>query len=211
MPADPPSTTVGPLTRAEQQRRTREALVASARTVFAREGFHGATLETVARAAGLSKGAVYSNFDGKAALFLAVLDADLAHIDPETWEPTARYDELDKIVDERRSDWTPVEMESWGFGLATLEFIASAARDNTVKEALGSRVEHLRDAFTAFARKRRDSDDPLSDDQLAAILLVFDQGLMSLALAGWSDVDATMARRAIHRMLRPADGEAQRD
>src|SRR5271163_4144869 len=53
---------------------TREALVASARDVFAQRGFHAASLEEIAEAAGFSRGAVYSNFENKEELFFAVLD-----------------------------------------------------------------------------------------------------------------------------------------
>ena len=42
--------------------------------VFARDGFHAATLDDVAAEAGLTKGAVYSNFTGKRELFLALLE-----------------------------------------------------------------------------------------------------------------------------------------
>jgi AcrR family transcriptional regulator len=42
--------------------------------VFLDRGFHAATLEEIADAAGYSKGAVYSNFAGKDDLFLAVLE-----------------------------------------------------------------------------------------------------------------------------------------
>src|SRR4051794_16274585 len=66
------------MTRAESKQHTREALLAAAREVFARDGFHGATLERVAQEAGFTKGAVYSAFDSKADLFLAVYEARVA-------------------------------------------------------------------------------------------------------------------------------------
>ena len=65
------------LTRQEQQEQTREALLDSARDVFARRGFHEAKLAEVARTAGFTTGAVYSNFDGKEGLFLAVADREM--------------------------------------------------------------------------------------------------------------------------------------
>lgn len=46
----------------------------AAASVFAEHGFHGATLDRVARAAGFTKGAVYSNFESKEDLFLALLE-----------------------------------------------------------------------------------------------------------------------------------------
>ena len=44
------------------------------RIVFARNEFHGSTLDEVAATAGFSKGAVYSNFKSKDDLFVALLD-----------------------------------------------------------------------------------------------------------------------------------------
>src|SRR5690349_14862591 len=59
------------LTRAESAALTRGRLLAAAQRVFFERGFHGASLETVAEDAGLTKGAVYSRFESKADLFLA--------------------------------------------------------------------------------------------------------------------------------------------
>jgi AcrR family transcriptional regulator len=61
------------LTHAERKAQTRAELLASARTVFLERGFHVATLDEIASAAGYSKGAVYSNFESKEALFLVIL------------------------------------------------------------------------------------------------------------------------------------------
>src|SRR5262249_56636165 len=66
-----------PATRAEQQLQTRERLIDAAAQVFARRGYHAATLEEVAHEAGHSTGAVYSNFNGKEDLFLALADRQI--------------------------------------------------------------------------------------------------------------------------------------
>lgn len=66
------------ISRAERKARTRDELLAAARKVFLRHGFYGATLEEIAEEAGYTKGAVYSNFVDKDALFLAVLEAHYA-------------------------------------------------------------------------------------------------------------------------------------
>jgi AcrR family transcriptional regulator len=62
------------LTREEKKARTRSQLIDAAATVFARRGFMAASLDEVAEEAGLTKGAVYSNFAGKEELFQAVID-----------------------------------------------------------------------------------------------------------------------------------------
>ncbi|MEV5569356.1 helix-turn-helix domain-containing protein [Spirillospora sp. NPDC052269] len=53
---------------------TRTALLEAAERLWAENGVHGASLDDVASAAGLTKGAVYSNFAGKTDLLLALLE-----------------------------------------------------------------------------------------------------------------------------------------
>jgi AcrR family transcriptional regulator len=54
----------------------RERILDAASKVFAAEGFAGATIDAIGQAAGFTKGAVYSNFDSKDELFLALLDRE---------------------------------------------------------------------------------------------------------------------------------------
>ncbi|GLW55011.1 TetR/AcrR family transcriptional regulator [Kitasatospora phosalacinea] len=61
------------LTRAQQQERTRAAVLVAARQEFAEFGFAEAKVDRIAERAELTRGAVYSNFTGKRALYLAVL------------------------------------------------------------------------------------------------------------------------------------------
>ena len=55
--------------------RTRAALIASARHVFATRGFEGASLDEIADAAGYTRGAIYRHFTNKEDLFFAVSDS----------------------------------------------------------------------------------------------------------------------------------------
>ena len=192
-----------PLTRAEQQSRTRAALVASARRVFGREGFHGANLAAIAREAGLTKGAVYSNFDGKADLFLAVLDDDLASFEPETWDPVARFAYNLEGQSVRLPGLAAEEREAVGFGLATLEFAAAAARDQELSDAFSELLGRLLAGFEAIARRGHRDDDPLSAEQLGSMLMAFDQGAAIHWLIGQMDIDADTMREIMTRMLRP--------
>ncbi|MDU0288234.1 helix-turn-helix domain-containing protein [Saccharothrix longispora] len=65
------------LSRAETQELNRARVLAAAREEFAERGFRDAKIDTIAQRADLTRGAVYSNFPGKRALYFAVL-ADLA-------------------------------------------------------------------------------------------------------------------------------------
>ncbi len=62
------------MTRAEQQQRTREGIVAAAEELFVEQGFHATSVDQIAAAAGYTKGAVYSNFDAKEDVFFAVYE-----------------------------------------------------------------------------------------------------------------------------------------
>ncbi|TDD39361.1 TetR/AcrR family transcriptional regulator [Nonomuraea terrae] len=69
------------LSRAEAQERNRAKVLAAAREEFALRGFREAKIDAIADRAELTRGAVYSNFPGKRALYFAVL-ADLAERTP---------------------------------------------------------------------------------------------------------------------------------
>ncbi|RDI24936.1 TetR family transcriptional regulator [Rhodococcus sp. AG1013] len=61
------------LTRVQQQELNRRRVLAAARAEFSERGFRKATVDDIAIRSDLTRGAVYSNFPGKRALYLAVL------------------------------------------------------------------------------------------------------------------------------------------
>ena len=62
------------LTPERRRQLTRDALVAAAAEVFTAKGFHAASLDEIADAAGFTRGAIYSNFGSKEELLFAVYD-----------------------------------------------------------------------------------------------------------------------------------------
>lgn len=70
-------------TRAANQARTRQLVREAAERLFLAQGYAATSLEDVAREAGFSKGAVYSNFDGKVDLFFAVVESRWARLSTE--------------------------------------------------------------------------------------------------------------------------------
>src|SRR5436309_8068202 len=66
-----------PLSRsrmAERSEETREALIVEARTLFAQRGFAAVGTEEIARAARMTRGALYHHFESKEDLFRAVYE-----------------------------------------------------------------------------------------------------------------------------------------
>jgi AcrR family transcriptional regulator len=116
------------LSRAEQTERNRAALLASARRVFLERGYHGASVNQIADAAGFSTGVVYSQFGGKADLFLALLEARISERaagNARTVEGLAGDAGLSKLLAHAAS----VDRAEPEWGLLVIEFRVHAARD----------------------------------------------------------------------------------
>jgi AcrR family transcriptional regulator len=116
------------LSRVEQTGRNRERLLAAAREVFMARGYHGATLEQIAEAAGFSKGVVYSQFASKADLFLSLLEARIEERATQTArvvEGLADGDGVAELVEHLAHG----DRAEPGWGLLVIEFRVHAARD----------------------------------------------------------------------------------
>lgn len=64
--------------RALAKQQTREKVLLAARQLFTERGYEGATIRDIARAAGMSTGAVFASFADKSELFGDILTADYA-------------------------------------------------------------------------------------------------------------------------------------
>jgi AcrR family transcriptional regulator len=137
------------LSRAESRVLTRERLLDAAADVFNRLGYHGASLEAVAEAAGYTKGAVYSNFATKGDLFLALHRRYTARqiTEQSATLATLSLEELAErggasLVEQARSQetWDLLQIEFWLAGMRDPELRAAMARDNEeLWEELGTR------------------------------------------------------------------------
>jgi len=82
-PVEPPAR---PSRRTLAKQQTREKVVAAARELFTRRGYEGATIRDIARAAGMSTGAVFASFADKAELFDEIVAADYHLLEAELTE-----------------------------------------------------------------------------------------------------------------------------
>lgn len=62
----------------DKGRRTRRRIVTKAGGLFAAQGYSGTSMEQIARAAGMTKGAVYAHFKRKRELYLACMEHSLS-------------------------------------------------------------------------------------------------------------------------------------
>ena len=84
-------------TQAERAAETREALIASARPLFAAAGFADVALETIVRAAGVTRGALYHHFADKTELFAAVFERVEGEVATQMGEAIAAANETDPV------------------------------------------------------------------------------------------------------------------
>ncbi len=132
--------TFEPLTPDRRRQQTREHLLSAAAQVFAERGFHGATLDAVAAAAGFSKGAVYSNFKSKEDLFLSLLESSYSR---EMESIRATIDASEMPVEARLTDFLPLiqagtdqplSPEDWA--VLYMEFALFAVRNPAARRRL---------------------------------------------------------------------------
>ncbi len=77
------------LSRAEMQEHNRAKVLAAARAEFTERGYRDAKIDQIAERAELTRGAVYSNFPSKRALYFAVLAHNADRAAEPDYPPTA--------------------------------------------------------------------------------------------------------------------------
>jgi AcrR family transcriptional regulator len=183
------------LTRAERQALTRAEVLDAAARVFPERGYHQTSVEEVAEQAGLSIGAVYSNFASKADLFLALYEQ---HVERWVGELEARVlagktpAERTRAaglwwagVVERERDWMVLELEFW----------AHAVRDPDLRERFAVLFAPLREKTgELIERASKDFGIPLPAPahQLATGLTALCTGLIVEGLLAPESDDAAL-------------------
>ncbi|OJF11802.1 TetR/AcrR family transcriptional regulator [Couchioplanes caeruleus] len=171
------------LTRAQQQARTRERLLDSAETLFGDRGIHQTSLDEIAAAAGLTKGAVYANFGGKNDLIAALLQRKLEGDGPA--EPPASVETWAAGLGQSYEEHVPTP-EVRRFAMAFLELWLVGMRDESHRAAVRDWLRTVR-AFHAREAAALGDGLPMPAEQAAALLLALDVGV---ALQHLIDPDA---------------------
>jgi AcrR family transcriptional regulator len=177
-------------TRAEKQARTRAELLATGARVFAQRGYGGASVEGIAEEAGYSHGAVYSNFSGKADLFLAIFEEYMAERARElaaTQIPLADDAPLEARARALADQWMERFARDRESFLLHMEFIVHADRDPELAGRFGARSAALREAISRYISQYQEEagiELALPPDDLALVLRALGIGLAVEALAG---------------------------
>jgi AcrR family transcriptional regulator len=199
--------TASRLTREQSKRLTRQRLLDAARTVFARRGYHGASVEEIAAEAGFSTGALYSNFDGKEDLFLALMDHV---IDAYCAEIAAEVDGLASIAERARDGarhWMEIVEREPEMLMLFVEFWAYAARDPGARERVAKSFAKAREMLTrliADGAREFDLRLEIPAEQLAIAIDALADGIARQKLADPSAVPDELMGRVISLLLAAA-------
>ena len=201
-----------PRMRRPPREEVRRRLLDAGASVFAERGLEGASVEEIAETAGFSRGALYSNFQDKYELFLALANredrrivGEIAALAAEQSSPAGFFDAL-----RRRGVRQKPEARQWG--ILSMELWLYAMRTPEVRTLLAERQATLRTMFGAAIEAEfgsRGWSVPLPADQVGAVVLALDEGLMlqeqldpdALPPSFFIDVLAALSQS----MIRPPD------
>lgn len=189
------ASTQKPRTRVRPTRaQTRARLLKAAGTVFAERGYDGASLDDVAVAAGLTKGAVYSSFASKEELFYALMRDRIRE----------RLELVTKAV-ERQATVRDIARDAGGalaelistqaeWHLLFIEFWARAVRDPELRDEFARERRSARGVIASLLQEQAADANielPAPAEQLAVAVLALANGIAIEQLADPDGVDAS--------------------
>jgi AcrR family transcriptional regulator len=158
---------------------TRQRLFEAAAAAFAEHGIGGASVEAITAAGGLTRGAFYSNFDGKDELITAMLAEHVEQSVRRNLELLARNRDPDRFVAALaavdRTDQDPLGRSP----LLHLELVLYAARAAERRPELAEFLRARRRLIVDIVEGTelaRDLDPAVDPEQLAAMLLAMEDG-----------------------------------
>ncbi len=201
------------MTREQSRANTRERLLAGARTVFARRGYHAASVEEIASEAGFSTGALYSNFDGKEDLFLFLMEREIAEHAREIAQAVAASTSVAERAEGGARQWmTMIEREPEVL-LLFMEFWAYGVRQPEVRPKVAARFAQMREALTrliADGVREFDLELALPAEQLAVAIDALADGIARQKLADPEAVPDELMGRVLALLLAAATRPAPR-
>jgi len=139
----------GRLSRAEGKARTRARLLDAGERVFAAQGFHAATVEDIADAAGFTRGAFYANFADKADLLLTLLD-ERSRIDMEELVDRLAAPSVDHGLGALLEWFEETFAAPSPLDRAVAEFVPVAAREPAHADRMRRRLRRVREQVTTI-------------------------------------------------------------
>lgn len=161
------------LRRDRGQKTTRERILASAERLFTKRGFERVSMPAIAKASGVTAGAIYKHFESKGELLFEVVKGALSSVPLFS----APGNELDLLL-RQAAIYTEREMKQ--LRQLSLEIHSASSKHPRVRRvlrrALEMNIQYLRHMIEPAQRAAK-IDPTLDADLLANIVIVFMMGL----------------------------------
>ncbi|WP_339230434.1 TetR/AcrR family transcriptional regulator [Aeribacillus sp. FSL K6-2833] len=193
------------LTQEERKKETRQLLLESAVEIFARFGFHGASVDKIAEHAGFSKGAVYAHFRSKEELFLAILEQQMQlHVDNILQVIDGQHS-LSHFIETMDEYFLSVRQKNRTWSMLNMEFFLYAMREESVRrkwsDMITEAVQQISKAIEKLKSKEI-NDSVLSADEIAWTILSLENGLAIFYYISEDRVPLHLYGKALQNLLR---------
>jgi AcrR family transcriptional regulator len=157
---------------------TRERILASAARLFAENGFEGSSMPAIAKAAGITAGAIYKHFKSKGELLLEVVKRSFEST-PLFMQNSAAATAT--ALPRLASAYTEPEMKL--VRQLSIEVHSAASRDSEVRRVLAlsdeAAMQYIADAI-ALAQGKGELDTGLNPEFAARLFCIFVMGLLHM-------------------------------
>jgi AcrR family transcriptional regulator len=157
---------------------TRDKLFEAAARVFEEQGINAASIETIAAAAGFTRGAFYSNFASKDELIAAMLEDHVEQAIRRNLDLLAKHQDLQNYLDAYRKIDRPRQDPLGQAPLLHMEMILFVARAEKRRPELAKRLRARRQMLTEIvtAISKHEGKNFENPAWVAAILLALEDG-----------------------------------
>jgi AcrR family transcriptional regulator len=158
---------------------TCEKLFEAAAQVFEDQGIGGASVETIAAAAGFTRGAFYSNFKSKEELIIAMLEDHVEHTIQRNLDLVAKHDNTADFLEALRTADRSRQDPLGRSPLLHMEMILFVARAEKRRPELAKRLRARRKLVADIVRatlKNSGRNAALNPEWTGAIVLALEDG-----------------------------------
>jgi AcrR family transcriptional regulator len=158
-----------------RRQETRARLVRAAVKAVARDGFHAASVNAIAKSAGFSIGALYANFKGKDDLFFAVFEEHVRWFEEQVATVAAAADPVAAI--EKAANMMGRDRSQF---LIFVEFWAYAVRRPKLRQRFAARMAGMRGVLQDALEERAQRENVtygLAPENMAVLGLALGRGL----------------------------------
>jgi len=178
--------------------------------VFARRGYHAASVDEIAAEAGYTIGALYAHFGGKQDLFRELLHEHVATRMAEYAAGLSRSGAFEDRLRATADGWMTFADEQPDFFPLLMEYRAAAARDAELRPVVVDGIRGIREGITALVRDAAaEGGIPMDEStakKLGVIVAALGVGLAIERGTTPGEIPAEVFGDALVLMLRGLDG-----